>query len=337
MSVGKFVVRHAGPHITIQDRGRPGHMRFGVSASGPVDRPAFAIANAALGNPADAPGLEVSIGGLTLTCVEGAVTIAVAGGGFEYLLDQTPLGGASVVTIRAGSQLSIRPGPWGSWTYLCFAGRLQATAWLGSVATLGTSGFGGGRLASGQTLVIDDAALREERCGVIAMQTSRKLDQPVRVVLGPQERFFAPETIAQLFSQSFKLTDAYDRMGVRLAGPPLLPNAKLDMPSEAIVRGSIQVAGDGSATVLLADHQTTGGYPKIATVISCDLDRFAQLRSGDAVAFERIGPEAAIQAVRTQHQAHQHLLLQAHNGARSLTQRLLSVNLIDGVVSAGDR
>lgn len=99
------------------------------------------------------------------------------------------------------------------------------------------------------------------------------------------------------------LTDAYDRMGVRLSGPPLPPNAPLDMPSDPVVRGSVQVAGDGVATVLLADHQTTGGYPKIATILSNDLDGFVQLRSRNPVRFEAITAAAAISALRTRRAA----------------------------------
>jgi len=121
----------------------------------------------------------------------------------------------------------------------------------------------------------------------------------VRVVPGPQDRFFSPSTKEAFMTSAFMLTDAYDRMGVRLAGPSLRPEAALDMPSEAILRGSVQVAGDGVATVLLADHQTTGGYPKIATVLDADLDRFVQLRSRDRVVFRAVDPQAAVDAFRT--------------------------------------
>ncbi|MCZ0960731.1 hypothetical protein [Paracoccus benzoatiresistens] len=117
--------------------------------------------------------------------------------------------------------------------------------------------------------------------------------------MSPQERFFSPETLAAFKAGPWRMTDAWDRMGVRLAGPPVAPDAALDMPSEPIVRGSIQVAGDGVATVLLADHQTTGGYPKIATVLDCDLDGLVQLRPRDAVAFQKVSPGQAVGLART--------------------------------------
>ena len=116
--------------------------------------------------------------------------------------------------------------------------------------------------------------------------------------MGPQDEAFTAEALAAFLSQPFRLTDAGDRMGVRLAGPPLDLAVPLDMPSHGVLRGSVQVAGDGVATVLLADHQTTGGYPRIACVIDADIDRFAQLRPRDAVMFEAVTPQAAVAHIR---------------------------------------
>lgn len=294
MASASFIVTQVGPHVSIQDSGRPGLMRFGVPASGPMDRTSYAIANAALGNAAAPPAIEISMGGLQLDCVEGGVTIALAGGGFQVAIDEGSFGSWTVATIHTGSRLTIKPGPWGSWTYLGFAGDLQARRWLGSAATHSQSGFGGGPLTAGQRLIVENAEIRADRCGPIPCPVFARPRTALHVVLGPQDRFFGPETIHALLSQPFTLTDAYDRMGVRLTGPSLRLIGKLDMPSEAIVRGSIQVAGDGRATVLLADHQTTGGYPKIATMVSDDVDCFVQLRSRNQVGFERIPPDVAV-------------------------------------------
>jgi len=299
MARASFVVAQVGPLVTIQDRGRPRLMRFGVPASGPMDRCAYEIAQAALGERAPGPALEVSVGGLALECVEGAVTVAIAGGGFTAALDRLAFGSWFVVTIRAGARLSIRPGPWGSWTYLAFAGRLASAEWLGAAATHLSSGLGGGRLAAGQRLEIEDAEVREARSGLIACPVWARPREEVKIVFGPQERFFPPRALEALVAEPFRLTDSYDRMGVRLSGPSLAPSAKLDMPSEPIARGSIQVSGDGVATVLLADHQTAGGYPKIATVVSDQLDGFAQLRPRQRVRFTAVPPLAANAALRT--------------------------------------
>ncbi|SMO60551.1 biotin-dependent carboxyltransferase family protein [Paracoccus laeviglucosivorans] len=299
MSEAILSVSFAGPHVSVQDGGRAGLMRYGVPASGPMDRRSFAAANIALGNPADAPGVEVSLGGLALECVSGTVSFAVAGGGFIVEHAGSRRSSWSIATLRAGEKLTIRPGPWGSWCYLAFAGRLQSQQWLGSAATHAISGFGGGRLTAGARLSIADPARHAKREGGIPCPVSARPRQQVRVVLGPQQRFFDAAAISAFLSENWSMTDAWDRMGVRLAGPAIPPQAALDMPSEPIVRGSVQINGDGVATVLLADHQTTGGYPKIATVLDCDLDSFVQLRPRDAVAFRPVSPAEAISLSRT--------------------------------------
>ncbi len=302
-----FKVTRAGPLVTIQDAGRKNMMRFGVPASGPMDRGSFDIANAALGNQSNKPAIEISIGGLTLECIEGAVTIAIAGGGFHVEIDGNVFPSWIVTTIRARSHLTIKSGLWGSWTYLAFAGQMQAKAWLGSLSTHGPSGLGGGKIITGQILEIADAAVHEMREGEIPCPVSARPRNHLNVVLGPQDRFFAPDAIEALFSNTFVLSDSYDRMGVRLVGPAMKPTI-LDMPSEPIVRGSIQVAGDGVATVLLADHQTTGGYPKIATIISDHIDGFVQLRSRQKLAFVSVKAETAIQSLRSKQRMRQQFL-----------------------------
>ena len=302
MASANFSVLHAGPHVSVQDGGRPAMARFGVTGSGAMDRSSLKFANAALGNPLGASGIEISIGGLTLKCTEGSVTFAVAGGGFIVTIDDVALPSWCVATIHAGSVLTIRPGSWGSWAYLAFVGDLQCGAWLGSASTHGSSGFGGGMIAARQVIGVDNSKVITRREGVIPFPPRQELRSFVRVILGPQDRFFDAQAISDFQSRPFTLTNAYDRMGVRLDGPRLGVTAALNMPSEAIVRGSIQVAGDGVATVLLADHQTTGGYPKIATVLSDDLDGFAQLRSRASVKFRAVEPQYAIAATRARQQ-----------------------------------
>lgn len=298
MAEARLSTLQAGPHVSVQDGGRPGLMRFGVPASGAMDRPALALANAALGNPPGAAAIEVSPGGLQLRLDAGAVSLAVAGGGFVVEVNGRRGGSWSVLTLRAGDRLTIRPGPWGNWCVLAFAGQLGATEWLGSQATHWASGLGGGRLAAGDTLMIEQARTLPRAEGAIPCPIWCRPSHEVAVVPGPQDRFFAPETLAAFLEQPFRLTAAYDRMGVRLQGPPLTPEGALAIPSEPVLRGAVQVSGDGVATVLLADHQTTGGYPKIATLAGPETDRFAQLRPGARVVFRAIPPEAALHLAR---------------------------------------
>lgn len=292
----RFRVDFAGPLVTVQDGGRPGLMRFGVPASGAMDRKALMLANHALGLPLDSPCIEVSRGGLRLTCLEGAETLAICGGGFIVERGDDRFGSWQVIGVRAGDTLTLRPGPWGNWCCIAFAGGLEVPRWLGSAATHAASSLGGGVLKTGDEVASGGGAAKADRaltCPVWA----RARAQP-RLIAGPQDRFFAPETLASLTGATFAVTPQGDRMGVRLAGPALAPKGALAIPSEPVLRGSVQVAGDGVATVLLADHQTTGGYPKIATLLDDDTDGFAQLRPGAALRFRLISPDDALAAAR---------------------------------------
>jgi allophanate hydrolase len=263
-----------------------------------MDRAAWALAQAALGNPPGAAGIEVSLGGLTLDCLDAPLAVAVAGGGFLVETGARRPGAWSVIGLAPGERLTIRPGPWGSWTCLALAGDLQAPAWLGSRATHAPSGLGGGRIAGGDVLTVatprpGPAEVRRIPCPVWARPRA-----VFRCVPGPQDDRFAPETLAALTAGPFRATGAFDRMGLRLAGPALPPRDGLALPSGPTLRGSVQVNGTGVATVLMADHQTTGGYPRIATVIDADLDALAQTRPGDRLRFAAVTPETANAAAR---------------------------------------
>ena len=301
MSRAMLKVAFAGPYVSVQDGGRRGYMRFGVPRSGPMDRLGFATANLALGNDPGAAGIEISSGGLTLDCIEGAVGFAVAGGGFLTTLAGETAPGWRVAVIEAGQRLVIRPGRWGAWTNLAFAGRLAARDWLGSAATHALSGFGGGRLATGQLLEVEAARIlpaRDLPLPVLARFTGR-----AHVVMGPQDHFFDAAAREAFLDGDWSLSNAYDRMGMRLAGPAIMPAAVLDMPSEGIMRGAVQIAGDGVPVVMQADHGTTGGYPKIATVLDADLDAFVQGRPHQHLHFRAVTPEQAVAIARTRHGA----------------------------------
>jgi allophanate hydrolase len=301
MSAPRLHVARVGPMVTVQDAGRPHMMRFGVPASGPMDRLAFAAANTALGNPAGAPAIEVSLGGLSVACDGGRLPFALAGGGF--IADHAGrLGGSwQVGTLEPGETLTIRPGPWGSWCYLALPGGVAANRWLGSAATHAASGLGGGRVTASGVLepAGTPAALKAGpiTCPITCPVSARPRPQ-VHVTMGPQDRFFDSSAMTLLREGPWHMTSAWDRMGVRLEGPALVPTAPLDMPSGPVTRGAIQVAGDGVATILLADHQTTGGYPRIATVLDCDLDALMQLRPRDRLSFAPVSPEQAVLIAR---------------------------------------
>lgn len=329
MAESAFTVAFAGPLVTIQDAGRPGHMRFGVPVSGAMDRLAFDAANAALGNESGQTGIEISLGGLILQCTQGAVTVAITGGDFTVQIGSQKTRSWTIMTVQKGERLSITAGKAGSWAYLAFAGRIMAPEWLGRQATHSTSGFGGGALQTGQTIILSDASLREDRLGEM-QKPDFQASGPIRVVTGPQDQHFAKETVAQFLSDSFTVSDAYDRMGMRLKGPALPLAGALSIPSEPIVRGSVQVSGDGVPTVLLADHQTTGGYPKIATVISPDIDRLAQYRAGQSLRCVDITSAQAVAEARSYARHKAAYLVEVSVPRGSLAQRLMRDNLNHG-------
>jgi len=331
MSQATFEVEHAGPSVSLQDEGRFGFMRFGVTESGPMDRAGHAIACEAVN--AGGMAMEISLGGLTLKCLSGDISLAVAGGCFSVLLDGQPQAPWSVFTLHAGSKLQVRPGDWGSWCYLAFAGEVEAPDWLGSRSTHMDTGLCGMPFKQGDQITVNEARVYPDRLGEIAQSDPLKPASTIRVVLGPQDRFFTAQSIENLTTQPFTITAEYNRMGMRLSGPKFEITQALDMPSEPIARGSLQVPGHGDPLCLLADHGTAGGYPKIATVITADLDAMTQLRAGDQLRFKAISVEAAVKAARDRAALLVKMAEHIKSSRVSLEQRLWSNNLISGFVA----
>jgi allophanate hydrolase len=330
MSDVEFSISFAGPLVTFQDIGRPGNMRYGVSASGPMDIVSFEAANAVLGNETKQTAIEISLGGLILQCHEGSITLAITGGDFLIEYQGQKISSWTVLTIQKGERLSIRAGKSGSWAYLAFSGKLNVKDWLKSNSTHSTSGFGGGVLKTGQKFTLTDASNQANHIGPI-LKPSFNTNDLIHAVLGPQDQYFM-NTAIEIFSDSiFKVSDNYDRMGMQLTGPKLELKSALSIPSEPVVKGSIQVSGDGIPTILLADHQTTGGYPKIATVISSDINRLVQFRSNQSVEFILISSNEALQKTRKFLDMKEKYLQKISISRGTLEQRLMNENLIGGV------
>lgn len=330
MSDVEFSISFAGPLVTFQDIGRPGNMRYGVSASGPMDIVSFEAANAVLGNETKQTAIEISLGGLILQCHEGSITLAITGGDFLIEHQGQKISSWTVLTIQKGERISVRAGKSGSWAYLAFSGKLNVKDWLNSSSTHSTSGFGGGVLKTGQKFTLTDASNQTNRSGPI-LKPNFYTNDLIHAVLGPQDQYFM-NTAIKIFSDSiFKVSDNYDRMGMQLTGPKLELKSALSIPSEPVVKGSIQVSGDGIPTILLADHQTTGGYPKIATVISSDINRLVQFRSNQSVEFILINSNEALQKTRKFLDMKEKYLEKISISIGTLEQRLMSENLIGGI------
>ncbi|MES1149064.1 MAG: biotin-dependent carboxyltransferase family protein, partial [Bradyrhizobium guangdongense] len=214
----------AGPGATLQDGGRHGYLRFGVTAAGPMDPLSHAAANLAAGNPAGATAIEVSVGGIELTTERASLNVGIAGGEFALSLDGRPLPPAVALNLEEGAVLKIRAGSSGSWCYLAVAGQFTLPKVLGSHATHTRTAFGGvnGRaIIAGDRLPFEPRGRAQPSIGAIAAPW---LDRPVdaiRVVLGPQHDFFADDQIAAFLAGPWIVSARSDRMAYFLDGPRL--------------------------------------------------------------------------------------------------------------------
>lgn len=284
-----LTIRQAAAGLTVQDGGRRGYRRYGVSGSGAIDRFALAVANALVGNSADAAAIEIAGAGGVVTAEDGPVTLAFAGPDCGARLGDTALRPGVAFRLNPGEPLRFGPVRGGNYGYLGLGGGIVGTGVMGSHAMHRRSGIGGAGLAEGDRIALGDGPSR-----LLAFTGAAPVAPDViRVMAGPQDDHFTPEALAALTSSPYRVTTQLDRMGCRLDGPALAHVSGYNIVSDGIVPGHIQVPGDGLPIVLLRDCQTVGGYPKIATIISADLDRFAQLPPGSAVRFALVdGAEA---------------------------------------------
>lgn len=298
--MGDAVLRvlRAGPLTSIQDLGRPGYARYGVTEGGPMDRTSHRIAQALAGNPPEAAGLEIDIQGLSLLCVSGAVGFAFTGGDFALTLDGEVASGWLKGEIRAGQRLDIAMNRWGNWCYLAFAGDVDGTMWLHSKSVNPGWAVSGGTLKAGDEIAVRAARHDGRALGPVPVPVFGRPSPLIHVVPGPQERFFAAQSFRTFYGESFAVSSQYNRQGIRLDGPPLTIGASLDMPSEPIARGALQVDGSGQISALMADHQTTGGYPKIATTITTSQDSLVQLRPRQRLRFAITTAEDGVARLR---------------------------------------
>jgi biotin-dependent carboxylase-like uncharacterized protein len=262
-----ITILRAGPLTTLQDEGRFGMLRHGISASGPMDRGAFRTAGAAL-ERAGSTAIEHTQG-LAFEADE-AVRVAWP----------------DVREIRAGERVEVPAAP-GNYGYVRFEHELDIAPLLGSVATNVTVGLGGYK---GRPLRAGDRIALGKRGVPVTTKAAAAAEGPIRVVWGIHADLF-PSALRQRFGEaSFRITTQLDRMGVQLedAAGLFRGQRRLTLVSDFIVPGDIQILGDGRPIVLMRDHQPTGGYPRIATIVDADLDRFAQMRPGTMVTFKPV-------------------------------------------------
>jgi biotin-dependent carboxylase-like uncharacterized protein len=329
----RLLVDAAGPGVTIQDEGRFGLSRYGVTPAGPMDFGAYLAATRAAG--ADS-AIEVSLGGAAFRAEGATLCVAVAGGDFDVRLDGRPLPPACLLPLAPEQRLVLRAGASGAWCYVAVGGTLDLAPILGSRATHARSGLGPKPLAAGDALPLGDAAAAPLEPLALTAPWLASGGAPVRLLLGPQADYFAPEEIERFLSARWRIGARSDRMAYRLEGPAIRHRRGHDIVSDGVAMGAIQIPGDGAPLALLADRQPTGGYPKIATVIGADLGRLAQLRPGQDLSFRAVDWDEAVAARRDYFAAIEAGASCAPLRAEMTAESLLAENLVGGVVDARD-
>lgn len=340
------VVR-AGLFDTLQDLGRRGFMALGMPTAGAMDRVALALANALCGNPAGTAGLEIGVMGPDLLVEADSVRIALVGPLSASLVEAPdaaprPLDSDRSHLLKRGQVLRVGMVEGSSTAYLAVAGGFALPPFMGSLSTYaraGVGGFHGRKLAAGDALPL----ARESAPPGDEKKIGTPFDYgsgPVRVVWGPQDDYFSRRGRDTFTGSEYRVSKEADRMGIRFEGPAIehatpVDKGGADIISDGIAPGAIQVPGAGLPIVLLADRQTVGGYPKIATVASVDLPRLGRLLPGQAVRFVAV-TVAEAEALRRDQDARLARTIAGFQAARPPggidLVKLYEENLIDGVV-----
>ena len=292
-------VQSPGLFTTVQDLGRPGYGPAGVSASGAADPTALRLGNLLLGNPPGAAALEMTLLGGTYVFPEGGI-VALAGSDFRATTGSVRVEPWTATDLRPGQALTLGPTLSGARCYLCVRGGIQVKPFLGSASTHVLSGLGGldGRpLRKGDELKFgpSTAPFRQRTISRQALDLLYPQSQvkALRVTQGPQWDWFSEGSRTSFCSSVYSVSEESNRMGLRLEGPAVPAVSGAHMITEGVSLGAIQVAAGGQPIILFVEQQTTGGYPKIANVISADLSAVGQLRPRDQIRFELIDAKTA--------------------------------------------
>jgi len=277
-----------GPASSVQDGGRPGSQRYGLVPSGAMDRLALAAANTLVGNAPFTAAIEIGPFGAAVTARGGPVRVALSGAQRSADVAKRPVAADSSTTLADGETLALGFARNGCFSYLAIEGGIAGEPMFGSLAVNSRAGLGSPYprpLQSGDELQVAAASGAAER----RIELPEVADAPIRVVLGPQDDEFSDEAKELFLTADWKISATSDRMGYRLEGPVVRHLHGHNIVSDGTVNGSIQVPGNGQPIVLMRDRGTSGGYPKIATVISADFGRFAQISAGRSFRFKAVG------------------------------------------------
>lgn len=284
----------AGLHTTVQDQGRESHRAYGIPGSGPMDRDSAYLANELLGNPQHNPVIEFTMIGPEIM-LEGQGHIVVTGGRFEILLDEVPVGSREVVPIDGTHRLAIGRVHTGCRGYLAAAGTWSIGRWLGSCSTAAQNPglvTPESHVKKGMTIIVQQSG--PIHLPEIYTETDPDSSRQIRIIAGPEYNYFDTAAIKQLLTDNFTVSNESNRMGYRLTPSFYDYNAPPEIISSGVVPGTIQVTHSGQLIILMNDAQTTGGYPRIANVISADLSRLGQKAPGDRIRFKLISFNEAL-------------------------------------------
>ncbi len=289
-----ILLKKPGILTTLQDLGRTGYRRFGINPGGAMDTAAARLANIVVGNDDDEAVLEVHFPAPEIVFEANAI-VAICGADLSPCIDGTSIDNWRPLFVKKGSTLKFAEKTSGNRAYLAARGGYKIKEWLGSASTNLTAGFGGvqgGKLAAGDRLLFK-AKTRSQQLPVSGRVSSSLVPHyrpfpTVRVVTGAEYEYLTDEGRALLVDHDFVISHDSNRMGFRLVGEPIVFAKPRDFISSAVSFGTIQTLPEGQLIVLMADHQTAGGYPRVAHVIGRDLPLIAQLGANDKVAFHLI-------------------------------------------------
>lgn len=343
MSGRALEVVSIGPAASIQDRGRPGYQRYGVSTGGALDPVALEEAGALLNQDAGLAAIELCLFGGSFKALGEPLRIALTGAPMSSSLtdgsgERRPVTWRSSFLLKPGELLEIGAATAGFAGYLNVGGGIDTPLELGSRAAHLRAGLGGGALSAGMHLPVGGDPADET--GLVLPATERFAKKEIRALWGPHARLYPDTERARFAATEFRLSAKRDRMGARLDfdGAPFHTEGALSGLSDAVSIGDIQLTGEGLPIALLADCQPTGGYPRIATIATADLPALAQLSTGSLFRFMMVEEEAAVEALQREISARRALRGSAAPLLRDPREiaDLLSYNLIDGVVSGAE-
>jgi len=298
-------VHEPGLFTTIQDTGRLHAIASGVPPGGAMDRFAHSAANLIVGNDRSAATLECTLTGPGLL-VEAPCLVAVTGADFDLRVNGAPAPAWIAISLRAGDELAFAGRRSGARAYLAVAGGILGDRWLGSMSTnvmAARGGMHGRPLATGDVIAAGQSAMAAVTGRGLARQLRPRYDEhTLHLVAGPHISRLGADARAALFSSAFVVSPDSNRMGYRLEGPGLETSGE-ELLSFGLVAGALQLPSSGQPILLMADHQTAGGYPVVATVVSASMAVAAQLAPGDEVRFAETSIETALQMRAVQREA----------------------------------